>query len=662
MIFPILQGPQTGYDSTMLHILLLEDDPVDYELIDCTLRKSGIEGNMSRVANQTAFLDYLSRYQPDIILADYVLPQFDGIAALALAQQHAPDVPFILVSGVLGEEQAIDALKRGATDYVLKQRLERLGPAVKRALREKQEQRERQMVTRALRQTDDLLSAIVDASPVGIVTLNRGGRVMTWNPAAEKIYGWPARAVIDHPLPLLPKDDQAYFAECFNQVLDNNTVANLECRHLKRSGTPIDISLSLAPLHDSDDHIYGVVMTAVDITLHKQIEIQRQTLLQQERHARTAAETANRVKDEFLAVLSHELRTPLNAILGWIKLIQRGGLKPAIQQRAFDTIERNAIAQTQLIDDLLDISRIIRGQVNLTLQSVDIAALLRTTVDTLGPAAAAKSIQVNLDLDPEVGQILGDTNRLQQVFWNLLSNGIKFTPAHGSVNIRGTVQQNQMVIQVQDSGIGIDADFLPYLFEYFRQADSSTTRSQGGLGLGLAITRRLIELHGGTIQVESLGLNQGAVFTVRLPIRNSREIGSDVSSHANQPLSLQGIKAIVVDDEDDAQALLRLILEEWGAHVQSTDNARDALDMVKTFYPDVIITDIGMPQQDGYSLLQTLRQYPDPHLRHIPAIALTAYARQEDREHALAVGFQEHLAKPFEPAEVVDAVVALVRD
>ena len=217
MIFstPTPRVSQAGPHPAMLHILLLEDDPLDCELIGITLRKSGIEGNTTQVANQSAFLEYLDRQQPDLILADYVLPQFDGIVALELAQSLCPDVPFILVSGVLGEEQAIDALKRGATDYVLKQRLERLGPAVQRALREKQEQRERQMVTRALRQTDDLLSAIVDASPVGIITLNRSGRVMTWNPAAEKIYGWPAPAVIDHPLPLLPENEQAYFAECF---------------------------------------------------------------------------------------------------------------------------------------------------------------------------------------------------------------------------------------------------------------------------------------------------------------------------------------------------------------------------------------------------------------------------------------------------------------
>jgi PAS domain S-box-containing protein len=503
----------------MLQILLLEDDPIDCELISKTLRKNGLESHIIRVNNRQAFLEHLQTRPPDLILADYVLPTFDGLAAMELAQASCPEVPFILVSGVLGEEQAIDALKRGATDYVLKQRLERLGPAVERALREQRERRERQLVAKALRQTDDLLSAIVHASPVGIITLNREGLVMTWNPTAEKIYGWSASSIVDRPLPLISVNQQADFASCFNQALDNATLTNLEFTHIKQDGSPVEISLSLAPLHDGDNSIYGVVMTTVDITFHKQIEVQRQVLLEQERQARAAAETANRLKDEFLAVLSHELRTPLNAIVGWIKLIQKGGLKPQVLQRAFDTIERNALVQTQLIEDLLDISRIIRGQVNLTIHRVDVSRLIQTTVDTLRPAAEAKSIQVKLNLDANIGHILADANRLQQVFWNLLLNAIKFTPAGGTVDVRGQMLDNQLSIQVQDSGIGIAPEFVPHMFDYFRQADSSTTRSQGGLGLGLAITRRLIELHGGTIQVDSPGIGQGSTFTVYLPVR-----------------------------------------------------------------------------------------------------------------------------------------------
>lgn len=644
----------------MLQILLLEDDPVDCELIHKTLSKNGIEGNTIQVNNRKAFQKNLQNRQPDLILSDYVMPTFDGLEALSLAQSICPEVPFIIVSGVLGEEQAIDALKQGATDYVLKQRLERLGPAVKRALREQRERQERQLVTKALRQTDDLLSAIVDASPVGIITLNREGRVMTWNPAAEKIYGWSANTVVDRPLPLIPAEEQDYFRASLHRALNKGPVLNLECQHLRQDDSRVDISLSLAPLHDGDDHIYGVVMTTVDITLHKQIEEQRQVLLAQERHARAAAESANRVKDEFLAVLSHELRTPLNAIVGWIKLIQKGGLKPQVMQRAFDTIERNAIAQTQLIEDLLDISRIIRGQVNLAITPVDVGRLLRTAVDTLRPAAAAKSIQVNLNLAAENDLTLADGNRLQQVFWNLLSNAIKFTPPGGTVSISGEVIDRHLQIQVQDSGIGIGPEFIPHMFDYFRQADSSTTRSQGGLGLGLAITRRLVELHGGMIQVDSPGIGQGAMFTVMLPMRRTALEAGLGTTPLDASSNLQNVRAMIIDDEPDNQELLGLILEQAGGQVKIACSAREALDLLPTFQPDIVISDIGMPEEDGYSLLQRIRSCSNRGIRNVPAIALTAYATEADREKAFAHGFQDHIAKPFDPAEVVGAVSVLL--
>jgi len=644
----------------MLHILLLEDDPIDGELIGKVLSKSKITSHLTRVTNRQEFVESLNERLPDLILADYVLPTFDGLTAHQLAQAICPDVPFILVSGVLGEEQAVEALKQGATDYILKQRLERLEPAVRRALREKQERTERQLVTKALKQTDDLLRAIVDASPVGIITLNREQQVMTWNSTAEKLYGWSASTIVDQPLPLIPAKHCDLFNTYFAQVLDNFVVSNKKIQHLTRDGNLIDISLSLAPLHNADNQIYGVVMTAVDITLHSQLEAQRLNLLEQERRARAAAETANQIKDDFLAVLSHEMRTPLNAILGWIRLIQKGNLKPDVFQRALDTIERNAVVQNQLINDLLDISRIMRGQISLMIQPVDVAYLIRVTVDTLRPAAEAKSIQVELNLESSLDKILADPNRLQQIFWNLLSNAIKFTPSSGTVTIRCDAVDNNLRVEVKDSGIGIVPEILPHLFEYFRQADSSTTRAHNGLGLGLAITRRLVELHGGTIQANSPGPNQGSTFTVKLPMRVSKPASSSAQSASGYDLSLEGVKAIVVDDEIDAQHLLKLILEQEGARVKSVGSAQEALNILETFQPDVIIADIAMPDEDGYSFLQSVRSLFNHQFNDVPAIALTAYARQEDRQKAFSVGFQKHIAKPFEPMEVVDAVCKLV--
>lgn len=640
--------------NTRLKILLLEDDPTDSELIEVTLRDGGIEGNLSFARDEQSFLEQLNTSFPDLILSDYILPRFNGIAALELARATCPSVPFILVSGVLGEEQAISALKQGATDYVLNHRLERLVPAVQRALRESQERRERQKLTKALQQTDNLLRAIIDASPLGIILLSREQRIITWNMTAEQFYGWTAKAVMDGPFSVIfPAGNREEFNACFAQVLQGHRICNREVQHIKQDGTLIDVSLSLAPLYDADDSVYGVVITTVDITARKQIEAQRIKLLEQEKAARVAAETTNRIKDEFLGVLSHELRTPLSAIIGWIKLIQKKNLSGTMLQCALDTIERNASTQTQLIEDLLDISHMIRGQVSLQIQPTDVTVLIQNVVDSLRPAATAKSLLIQLDLAPSIQHILADPNRLQQVFWNLLSNAIKFTNPSGKITVTCQNIQSCLTIQVSDSGIGIAPEFLPYVFECFRQADGSTTRSQSGLGLGLAITRHLVELHGGTIQAESRGLGWGSTFTVLLPIREPQADPELDPTQTQTELMLQGIKAIIVDDDRDDRELMTFALEQQGAEVQSAANAPDALALLQHFYPDVLISDIGMPDTDGYSFLQTLRTHPNRQLSHIPAIALTAYTREEDREHALAVGFQTHLTKPCNPLEVV---------
>ncbi|MEO1299961.1 MAG: ATP-binding protein, partial [Cyanobacteria bacterium J06636_16] len=455
--------------------------------------------------------------------------------------------------------------------------------------------------------------------------------------------------------------EQAAFDRYFTQALQNQKALNQECQHRQQNGDLIDINLSLAPLYDADGYVYGAVMTAVDITVRKQIETQRLSLLKQETSARAAAESANRIKDEFLAVLSHELRTPLNSIVGWIKLIKKGNLKPSVLQKALDTIERNAVVQARLIEDLLDLSRIIRGQVRLTVVPVAMAALIRTTVDTLRPAIEAKSIRISLELATDIDRILADPNRFQQILWNLLSNAIKFTPASGSVTVKLELIDTCLQLQVIDSGIGMTADFLPHVFEFFRQADGSATRSQGGLGLGLAITRRLIELHGGTIEVDSPGLDQGTTFTVRLPMQTDQTKAQiDQTSCPNHP-DLLNVKALIVDDETDSRELLMIVLEQQGAEVESAESTQTALNLLERFQPDVIISDIGMPRRDGYDFLRTVRSLPDQRLCNVPAIALTAYAREEDRQQAIAAGYQKHVAKPFDIAEIVSIVHQLVR-
>ncbi|MBD2562415.1 MULTISPECIES: AAA family ATPase [Nostoc] len=392
--------------------------------------------------------------------------------------------------------------------------------------------------------------------------------------------------------------------------------------------------------------------------------IARAHLYEAERRARSAAESANRIKDEFLAVLSHELRTPLNPILGWTKLMRTRKLDQATSDRALETIERNAKLQTQLIEDLLDVSRILQGKLNLNFGSVDLALTIRSAMETVRLSAEAKSIQIQTILESGVGQVLGDTNRLQQVFWNILSNAIKFTPTGGLVKIKLEQVGSQVQIRVTDTGKGIAPEFLPYVFDYFRQADGATTRKFGGLGLGLAIVRHLVELHGGAVQAESLGEDQGATFTVKLPclqdeskkIKDAKDNSSFVE---DQPSPLSGLEILVVDDDADMREFLPFMLEQYGATVTAVASAIEALTALSQSQPSLIISDIGMPEMDGYMLMRQVRSLEPEQGGTIPAIALTAYAGEMDYQQAIAVGFQQHISKPVDPEELIKAIALL---
>ncbi|MFB2895223.1 ATP-binding protein [Aerosakkonemataceae cyanobacterium BLCC-F50] len=435
----------------------------------------------------------------------------------------------------------------------------------------------------------------------------------------------------------------------------------------------------------------------MNITEQKQAEAQREQLFRQEQAAREAAEQANRIKDEFLAVLSHELRTPLNPILGWSKLLQSPRISSEKLQQGLSTIERNAKQQAQLIDDLLDISRIIRGKLTLNFRAIGLSEPILAALETVRLAAEAKAIQLEVLLDPTVGQIKGDASRLQQVIWNLLSNAIKFTPAGGRVEVRleresrgageqrgrgaegqesssltpspqspvvGAIHESPVPqfpqlarITVTDTGKGIRPEFLPHVFELFRQEDSSTTRSFGGLGLGLAIARQVVEAHGGTITAASAGEGQGATFTVQLPlIPVFSHKAPDFLNH--QTLDLENLRVLVVDDEPDALELVKVILEQEGAIVQAVSLAPQALRLLTLSRFDLLISDIGMPEMNGYVLIRQVRTLPPESNRDIPAIALTAYAGETNQNQALTSGFQVHLAKPIEPQQLLDAIRA----
>jgi PAS domain S-box-containing protein len=382
------------------------------------------------------------------------------------------------------------------------------------------------------------------------------------------------------------------------------------------------------------------------------------------------AQTANRLKDEFLATLSHELRTPLNAILGYARLLQSGMLTADKHRHALQTLERNATALTQIVGDILDVSRIISGKIRLNVQPIDLPRVVSDAVESLLPAADAKRIRVQTILDPRAAPISGDPDRLQQIVWNLVSNAVKFTPKEGVVQVRLERVNSHVEIVVSDNGIGVSPDFLPYMFERFRQADSGTTREHGGIGLGLAIVRHLVELHGGTIHAASGGRDAGSTFRVRLPLmsvhqetpveRRFQPTTDAVPMDPELP-DLTGLSVLTVDDDADARALVCETLETRGARVAAVDSAEDALDSLGRHRADVMIADIGMAHSDGFELIKRVRQSADPAVREVPAAALTAYARSEDRMKALQSGFQMHLAKPVDPAELVIAVAALAK-
>ena len=418
-----------------------------------------------------------------------------------------------------------------------------------------------------------------------------------------------------------------------------------------------------------------------EVTERKLAEEARARQLVREQAARADAERANRTKDEFLATLSHELRTPLTAILGWTHLIRGGNLDAAMMTRALETIERNARSQSQLIDDLLDVSRIITGKLMLDFRPVELSSIIEASVDTVRPMAEAKSIRVKPQLRTSHCVVSGDPARLQQVVWNLFSNAVKFTPEGGSVEVGLTCDERRVELEVSDTGQGISQDFLPYIFDRFRQADGTTTRKHGGLGLGLAIVRHLVELHGGTIRAHSDGDGQGATFTLSLPLASALTApadGGNDESAAERPDSiapvaaatdaseaqtftasdvLGGLRILVVDDEADTRELVQEVLARQGAEVRVSGSAAEALRTLAAWNPDLLISDIGMPVEDGYELIRQVRKFDAAHHGQIPAVALTAYVGAEDHRRALAAGFQTHLAKPIVPKDLIETVV-----
>ena len=517
------------------------------------------------------------------------------------------------------------------------------------------------------------LESIGDA----VIATDVQGRVVFMNPIAEQLTGWRLAEARGRPCAdafnIVNENSRRVVESPVARVLSEGTVAGL-ANHtvlIAADGTERPIDDSGAPIRSRDGRTVGVVLVFRDVSERRRREVERreamlerERLLEAERVARADAERASRVKDEFVAMVSHELRTPLNAILGWTQLMVKADASPDVIARGLDVISRNTRLQGQLISDLLDVSRIVSGKLRLDIEHVDLAAVVRDAIDTVQGDADAKRITINRDLDAGVGMIAGDAGRLQQIVWNLLSNAIKFTPEGREISVRVGRIDGDVTIAVTDTGVGIRPDFLPYIFDRFQQADPSITRRFGGLGLGLSIVKHLVELHGGSITAESGGIGQGATFRVVLPSSAGAHAADQprsdaVSKEAPDPRdSLAGIRVLVVEDEPDTSEFIERFLRGYGAEVLVARSAREALSRLPVDKVDIVVSDIGLPDVDGYDLMHHIRRLPPQAGGAIPAIALTAYARTEDRTRAFRAGYQAHLAKPIEPAELVATIAS----
>jgi PAS domain S-box-containing protein len=663
-----LQGaPVTAEDQPQpqASILVVDDYPANILAVEAILAPLGHE--LVRAQSGEEALKAILRQEFAVIIMDVQMPGLDGFQTASLIKQRdrSRHIPIIFLTAISKDATHVfQGYAHGAVDYLLKP----FDPQILRSkvsvfvelwergeLLKARESRLRDLERDRLeRSSAARYAALIESMPQGVAALAPSGDVYYCNSVWRTYAGLGAPEQAERQWELVHPEERLRVRADWLEA--QRTEQPFECEaRLKRArdGAYRWHLLHVVPQRDDLGKLAGWIATATDNHEKKQ--------------AREELERASRAKDEFLATISHELRNPLNAILGWTRMLRAGKLEEPRATRALETIERNAAVQTALVEDMLDVSRIITGKLVLNVAAVDLRTVVAAAFDTVRMAAEAKQIAVELDLDDDIDLASGDPDRLQQVVWNLLSNAIKFTPRGGRVDVSTRRDGSHVALVVSDSGQGIPQEFLPFVFDRFRQADSTSTRVHGGLGLGLAIVRHLVELHGGVVAVESDGPGTGATFRVRLPLRAVAgepagvRAGSGRMGQARMlgdASQLAGVRLVVVDDEPDARELLAAVLEHHGATVTTAESAAEAMVLLGEATPDVLVSDIGMPGADGYELIRRVRAAAHA----LPAVALTGFARPEDGKRALEAGFSAHMSKPVDPLMLVETVQKLTAE
>ena len=669
-------GLAAPVDGARARILLADDNA---DMREYVVRLLSSRFDVVAVGDGREALTAALARPPDLILTDVMMPNLDGFGLLRAlrADPRTATVAVIMLSARAGEEARVEGLGAGADDYLIKpfsapELLARVGGTLalsrfRRDALRREEELLQQVAAAAVAVTgvlsiEDILQTVVDRARE-IIGAREGVVAIRHERTPTRLA--VARAAVDD----LTRRNATLDADVDEALADGVSLPvhadRLAAPLVGASGKRIGV-LRLAQKLDHDAFSAADHAILVQIAQTASVALANAQLYRSAEDARADAEAANRMKDQFLATLSHELRTPLNAILGWARILRSGKVDAAMLGEGLETIERNSRVQAQLIEDLLDLSRIISGKLRLDVQSVSLAEVIEAAIRAVRPAADAKEIRIRSVLDSLASPVNGDPARLQQVVWNLLSNAVKFTARGGQIQVLLERVNSHVEISVSDTGIGIKPDFLPYVFERFRQEDATTTRRHGGLGLGLSIVRQLVEMHGGTVRAKSAGEGQGATFSIDLPIALARTEARPRPRAAHEPplvhppsANLDGLRILVVDDEPDARELVRHILMHAQAHVRTAARADEALAAIWAERPDILVSDVGMPDRDGFDLIRSIRQAGIDG-RQLPAVALTAYARPDDRRRALVSGFQAHVAKPVEPDELVAMVATLV--